>query len=528
MDIRWNEVLKRAISLILATLLVFSLCGCGKNQEESNGKGEYEKIKNSDEISIFSYKPDTLCPILSKNEANIRMLGVVFDSLISLPNNLYPEPCLAESWSVSEDGRKWTIALRQNATWHDGGAFDAEDVIYTISSIKENPESIYSYNVSNIKSVKSNGGFELEIEVVEPWANFVNLLYFPIIKKTSEKVDPNNFEPVGTGAYKFGDTDEGNVFRLVKNKDWWGEQPETDHITVKLLPDNGTALYAFSSGSIDMVVADDMNWGRFVDPVSSSYTYVPTPIFHFIGINHDNETLNFQEIRKAISLFVDRGKLIEEVMTGYGTATTMPLHPNWFMCEKMEFNTKQNMNEAKEILEENDWELKSGAYEKVVDDKTLRTEFKILCNKDNERGKNVAKLIVASFEKLGIMVGVEELSFEDYQTRISEGDYDLFIGSYVVPPSAEFSFILGEDNFFRFKNDEMNHVVNKLKTKYSISGIEEGYGEVFEKFEELNPVIGLFFEDQVMVHSNRIKGDIVPSYFDTYRGIERLQKEDVK
>ncbi len=520
--------MKRLFAFMLAMLLAFSVVGCGDKQKNNTGNKNYEKVKSGDEISIFSYKPDTFCPILSKNEANTQMLGIVYDSLISLSDSLYPEPGLAESWSVTENGEKWTITLRKNVKWHDGSEFDAEDVLYTVKSIKEAEDSIYSYNVSNIKEIKANGRFELEIKVVEPWANFVNLLYFPIIKKSSEAIDSQNFKPIGTGAYRLEDRNEGNILYLIKNKDWWGGEVATDVITVKLLPDNDTALYAFSSGSIDMTMADDMNWGRFVDPTSASHTYVPTPIFHFLGINHQNAALKLPEIRKAMTLAIDREKVIDEVMTGYATASAMPIHPDWFMCGEKKLNSKQNFDLAKETLLENSFESENGIFTKTVDDEILRTEFKLLYNEENMTREGIAKLIKENLGELGFNINLESVPFEEYQTRIAEGDYDLFVGSYIISPNVDFSFVLGDGNLFGFQNDEMTSAITKLKTKYSISGIEEGYGEVIEKFEKLNPVVGLFFENRIIVHNNRIKGEISASYFDIYRGIETLRKEDAK
>ncbi len=518
--------MKRILALFMAALLIVTMCGCGK---KSKNKIEPSKRpRDIAELSIYSYKPDTLCPILSKNEANIQMLGIIYEGLITLSDSLYPEPCLADSWAVSDDGKLWTITLRNDVLWHDGSHFGAEDVIYTVNQIKKHQDSVYFYNVSNIKNIKSLGQNHMEIEVNEPWANFVNLLYFPIIKKGTEDVDPAVFTPVGTGPYAFEDRNEGNVFYLVENEQWWGEGPQTDYIIVRMLPDNNTALFAFSSGSIDMTVADDMNWGRFADPVSSSYTAMSTPIFHFVGFNHRNEALALPEVRLAISNAVDRTKIIEETMMGYATASTMPIHPKWFVCGDKEIETKQNKKAAVKALADNKWELTGGIYKKTVEEHDLSTDFKILYNEENSNREIIAKLIEKQLEEQGFAITLEKVSFEDYQARLNDGEYDMFIGSYIVSPEIGFSPIMSEDNIFGFSSEKMLDAQNGLKTKYSISGIEEGYGAVMDCFEELNPICGLFFEDKIMIHSNLIKGDVTPSYFDVYRGIESLRKEEAR
>lgn len=521
--IKVEKDLKRLLALFIAALLVFTMCGCGKKTK--NNTEQNKKPSDAAEISIYSYKPDTLCPILSKNEANIQMLGIVYEGLISLSDSLYPDPCLADSWAVSEDGRVWTITLRQNVLWHDGGVLGTDDVIYTVNQIKKHQDSTYYYNVSNIKNIKASGQHTLEIEVSEPWANFVNLLYFPIIKNGANEINSQAFKPVGTGPYSFQDRNEGNVFYLVRNDQWWGETPETECITVKMLPDNNTALYTFSSGSIDMTLADDMNWGRFADPVSSSYTAMSTPIFHFVGFNHRNEALALKEVRSAISYAIDRTKIIEETMMGYATATTMPIHPKWFVCGDREMTTKQNKKAAAKVLADNGWEQADEIYKKTVEEHSLTTEFKILYNEENSNREAIAKLIEKQLEEQGFAITLEKVKFEDYQARLEDGEYDMFIGSYIVSPEIQFSPIMAENNIFGFANEKMLEAQNKLKTKYSISGIEEGYSAVIDCFEELNPVAGLFFEDKIMIYSNRIRGEVAPSYFDVYRGMERLARQ---
>lgn len=517
--------MKRILAIFIAALMIFTLCGCGKkaqNIEQSTSQW------NAAEISIYSHKPDTLCPILSKNQANIQMLGIVYEGLISLADNLYPEPCLAESWMVSDDGTVWTFNLRQNVVWHDGSAFVADDVVYTVNQIKNNPDSTYFYNVSNIKSITMLEQSKIEISVNEPWANFINLLYFPIIKNSAENVNAANFTPVGTGPYRYEDRNEGNVVYLMKNDSWWGGVPATNSVTVKMLPDKSTALYTFSSGGIDMTLADDMDWGKFADPVISSHTTMSTPVFHFIGFNHQNRGLALPEVRSAVSYAIDRTKVIDEAMMGYATAVTMPIHPGWFVCGNNMPETNQSKDAAAKVLTDNQWELTDGIYKKTVEDSVFTTEFKILYNEENPTREIIATLVEKQLEEQGFDITLEKATFEEYQARLSNGDYDMFIGSYIISPEIGFSMITAPGNIFGFESERMTEAQNSLKIGRSREEIEEGYSLVIDCFKELNPVAGLFFEDKVMIYNNLIQGGVTPSYFDVYRGIENLRKEETR
>ena len=67
-------------------------------------------------------------------------------------------------------------------------------------------------------------------------------------------------------------------------------------------------------------------------------------------------------------------------------------------------------------------------------------------------------------------------------------------------------------------------MLEKLKKVRTDEEKKNAYAEMINLFEQINPVIGLYFEDNVMITSNRIKGDAVPSYYDLYRGIEKLRR----
>lgn len=509
--------------MIIAIML--NCAGCGKNNSKNKNKdaGNY-----GENISIFSYKPDTFCPIASNNEANLRMLGIIYDGLISLGDNYVAQPAIAENWEKSADGLVWTINLRKNATWHDGSDCLAKDVIYTVNQIKKIENSPYIYNVSNIAEITETGNRRVKITLQKPSVNFINLLYFPIIKSGPDEIDTANFKPNGTGAYRFEDRNEGNIYYLVRNNRWWGGKTKVETIEVRMLPGGDTALYAFGSGTIDMTPADNMDWGKFVDPVTAEYTDIATPIYNFLGINHKNSQLAMSEVRRAISMVIDRAELIDEARMGYGISANSPVRPEWFVCANQKFDYKPNANGAKKIMEENGWEFKNNIYRKVKDGVEYKTSFSILINEDNTIRENLARIISKNLEEFGIKTNVIRVSYDEYTKRISEGDYDMFIGSMVLSPELDFSSLLGEGNMFFFADEEMQFVMAEMQKKGSDSEIKGTYAEFINLFEQINPVVGLFFENSVMIYSKQIEGDVVPSYFDVYRGIDSLEKGAAK
>ncbi len=512
---------KRFLSVILIMSFATAMFGCGRTQTTIKNENKTEK---GDTLSIFSYKPDTFCPIASNNEANLRMLGIIYDGLILLGDNYIPQPAIAESWSSAAGNTEWNIELRKNAVWHNGGDCTADDVVYTVNQIKKLESSAYSHNVSCISEVIKTGDKSVKFVLSKPLANFVNLLYFPIIKSGAEEIDTVNFKPNGTGAYRFEDGSEGNIYYLVKNENWWGGKAKADKIEIRMLPGGDTALYAFGSGTVDMTPAYNMDWGKFVDPQAAEYTHIPTPIYTFLGINHKNPQLAMSEVRRAVSLVIDRNEMIDEARMGYGIPTNSPVRPEWYVHGNQESDHKPNIAMAKSLLEENDWELKDNVYKKVEDGVEYTASFGILINEDNTVRENTARILSRNLEEFGIRASVVRVSFDEYTKRISEGNYDAFVGSMMLSPELDYSGLLGEGNIFAFEDEEMQFVMSQMQSRQTEPEIKAAYAEFINLFEQTNPIIGLFFENSVMLYSKQILGEVSPSYFDVYRGIESLEK----
>ena len=77
---------------------------------------------------------------------------------------------------------------------------------------------------------------------------------------------------------------------------------------------------------------------------------------------------------------------------------------------------------------------------------------------------------------------------------------------------------------FGFEDEEMSFVVNEIAQKTKPEDIKAKHAEFINLFEQLNPIVGLFFENSVLVYTKEIKEELKPSYFDVYNGIETLQK----
>ena len=172
-------------------------------------------------MEIVSY--DTINPLLSSNRNVQEITKLIFEPLIQLDENYKLQACLATEWAKSGD-TSYIIKLRNNVKWQDGTAFTAQDVKYTIETLKQ-INSIYNYNVQHITSVDiiDNYSVRINLDTIIPFFEY-NLI-FPIVSSTYfsgqdiQNTDKNN-TPIGTGMYKIESNSENTVV-LKKNTSWW-------------------------------------------------------------------------------------------------------------------------------------------------------------------------------------------------------------------------------------------------------------------------------------------------------------------
>lgn len=534
--------IRNFIALIMCIGIILSLSSCdnsdkkdGKNQDSNiNVEHTIETEKDSENantsdfapayggsIAIFSYKPDTLCPILTNNNANMHMLNIVYDGLVDIERDMSLSPSLAESWNISDDAKTFTITLRNNVFWHDGSSFTGDDVKYTIDQIKLNKDSYYVNNVSNISSVKVQG-LSLEIRLREENSEFMRLMSFPIIKKQTGNVSKEGFIPNGTGAFRYEDRNEGNMYHLVRNDSWWNGKAYLDEVTVKLLPDKDTALYSFSSGAIQLAPSENSDWGRFIDSTSDSYFGIPTNKFTFVGINNTNNVLKRDEVRQAISLVINRDEIVSDILMSNGSTASTPISRNSYLFDSENGYKDRNTDEALKCLTDNGWEYKDGCFELRERTKVYKLKFEILINEENAVREQIASAVSKQLNEFGIKTEIKKVSFENYEKQINSKKYDLFIGTYKLSEDNDFRFMFEKGNIFGFSDDDINETMRNIRLSVTEDGKKQAYSSFQKLFNVKNPIIGICFENDVMLYKTTLDGQLSSVYNDIYKDLDKI------
>ncbi|HEX7276531.1 MAG TPA: ABC transporter substrate-binding protein [Acidimicrobiales bacterium] len=259
-----------------------------------------------------------------------RMAELVYDKLLApSPYVAEPQPWLAEE-VVQVDPSTVDARLRTDVTWHDGTPFTPEDVKFTVEYFKASPTGRWTHHVSDvptIQSVEVVGPATVRFTCAFPCPDLatVTLADLPIIPRhVWEKVAPADAPkhtdlPVGTGPYRLTSYSPTSGYRLEANPDYFMGAPVVTELVMPVIPDVSATFTALRTGEIDAAL-------RAVPPElvdqlgGSGITVVTTKPLQFVEmrVNYQRPPFEVPEVRRAVSLAIDRQDLLDTVVLGQG------------------------------------------------------------------------------------------------------------------------------------------------------------------------------------------------------------------
>lgn len=478
------------------------------------------------ELNLPLIEVDTFNPILTSNKQVSDTLKLVYEPLIDIDSSNKLSPALATDW-MEKDELTWIVTLRDNVSWHSEKEFSANDVIFTINSLKRNDKAPYYNNVRNIVNVERLEDNAVSITLQEKDNLLPYKLVFPIVPEYYFKDSLENEEkanrPVGTGAYKYLETsDDGARMTLKRNNSWWNNKAgQLNTIYLYEYKTYGEAIKAFKSSEIDVINTSMTFWNKKFGTIGINNYQYENSHFETLIPNCQRTALSEPSVRRAILHAINRENIIADVYNGMASKQDIMIHNYSWVYDK-ELTADYNADKAKQLLGNALWKQEDNVWKKTINGRVVTLKFSLMVNKEDDEKIKVAEKIKEDLENIGIKITLGKVDAQTYQSNISLGKFDLAIGTIETNNEFDIIDLLGNNDYANYSGTALSENLNQLYL--SNIYLETAFNDLQKNYKMEVPYIGLYYKTNMLLTNKSVKGSITPTWWNPYYNIYNWNK----
>lgn len=376
--------------------------------------------------------PRFINPLLANSDADRDLTAVVYSGL--LRNNGKGElvPSLADRYEISDNGLTYTFYLKDDLRWSDGTRISADDVLFTISLVKDpNYRSVLRPNWEGVTIEKKDEKI-IEFKLAKPYAPFLENTTIGILPKhvwqdvlaPEFTLSEKNLRPVGAGPYRVVSFEQNSTGRIVSYT------LEPNPYYVPHAPSIKTLTFVFFTSATELQdsyrngIVDSASIPGIIPSASSDATTLSLPLPRIFGIffnQNSSKALADDAVREALTYATDHDRLVESVLQNQGIAIWTPLPPQTLTSE----NTRRqnpylfDVNESNEILTKAGWidSNKDGIREKKIDKADVPLSFTISTS-DAPDLVATARLLQDMWRQVGAQIDLAIFEIGDFEQNI--------------------------------------------------------------------------------------------------------------
>lgn len=371
-------------------------------------------------------EPKSLDPQVATATNDFRIDVNLYDGLVRFrPGTLEVEPALAESWTISEDGKTYTFKLREGVTFHDGAPFDANAVKFTFDRMLKPdhpfhgtgpfPLAFFFESVANVDAVDPT---TVRFTLNEPFAPLLSNLAYPtglIVSPAAVERHGREYgrHPSGTGPFVFRLWESNRQVALERNPNYWDGAPPLRGVVFRPITDDNARSSEMLAGGIDLmteVPPDSLQVFRD-DPDNYAVHERAGPHLWFLILNTREKPFDDKRVRQAVNFAINRETLTRDVLQGTATPASGPVPAAFAWAHDATLKPyPHDVERAKALLAE-------AGYPNGVDVTLLATES----GSGMLAPLPMATSIQADLRQAGIRATIETFEWNAYLERVNAG-----------------------------------------------------------------------------------------------------------
>ena len=490
------------------------------------------KLRKDTVVAGISEPQGIFNPYFFVNGWDENVTNVIFSRLIDWDSQGKLVPGLAESWSVSDDHKVYTIKLRPNLTFSDGSPLTAEDVAFTLTVLHDpkydGDTDITLANIAggadykagkadSVSGLKVIDPLTLQVTTTQPGATTLAKIGGPVLSKAwygknyqrgnLDYLRTLNGKPLGNGPYVYDKYIPGQEIRFHANTRFYRGTPPVPRFIYRVT-NPSTNFQLFQTGETDYDAftsrPDDIEQLRMLG--FANINLYGSSDYSKVEFNLHRSALQDAKVRQALIYGLDRQKLIDVVYQGYGKVAIEPIAPISWAWNANGVNPYQyNPARANQLLDEAGWKkgpdgirVKAGK----------RLELTLLVSK---KVLNDALIPIAkeNWQQIGVLLKPQVVDFNALMSQRKAGNYDLASFSTSTlndPHDGVWDFYSKEATESGYNNPQVDALINQGNTELDPEKRKPIYNRLYQVLAEDPPAILLAYRQILSASSARVTG----------------------
>ena len=488
-------------------------------------------------IMTFDGSPKTVNGIMGSSHDESVVVTLLYDGPFTFDAKLEFKinDYFAESFTLSDDKKTWTLKLKPGLKWHDGAPFTAHDVVFSYDAIMD-PQvmSVQKQGTDDLESVTAVDDLTVKYVVKDPspvskWAcNFVCIpkhLY-----EKGRKEDPTlkaspyyaelNRKGVGNGPYRLVEWKENDKLVFERWEEWPGPKPHYKRVIARIIPEQNVQLLTFEGGEVDEM---ELPAKFFADAAVRSEKFKKVGykalgqqwLYSYIGWNADgsNPFFNDVRVRKAMTHSTNIKLMIEKLCYNLNPQCYGIWHPSAPMSSKdiklLDFDLDKAatlLDEAGwEVSDEDGWRYKNGT----------KFSFTLMIPQGTSVSLEVAAILQQDLKSLGVEMKTQVIEWATWQERSRKREFQANIaawgtGAYPDTSSnmwhSKYLQTEGGRNYTGFKNARVDELFDKAITEFDEAKRMAMFAEIQKIIYDEQPYTFLWNRPVLWAFNRRIRG----------------------
>ncbi len=500
--------MKKILSLVLAAAMVMSLAACGDKGKTSqsgddSGSGQGTTAKDTLIIGHYGDTPnfDTHNNL---NDNGMRINLSVYDPLVRMDNTSYEiKPCIAESWTISENGREYTFAIKSGVKFSDGTDMTIDDVIFSMERGMEMPMAVPSF--ARVTGVEKVDDSHVKLILDGPYPEFLFAMALPtagiLSKAAFESMGEEAYaqKPVTTGPYQVSDWKVGEQVVLKANEYYHMGEVPIKNVVYQVIADANSAVLALESGDIDAYVdVQQSSFGRIKENKNLVLHTGEAFGMNFIQLNCSIPPFDKLEARQAMAHATDKEAMLYGILDNVGTIVDTFATPGYLGYTDDVTKYPYDLEKAKELFAQAG--VKEGDTLEIILYGTTTSKF--------------AQVLQNSLREIGIIAHINQMERSAFDATALEGSANIIVdgGTFTAPTIDEVLYTLVHSsqmeirNYSKYSNAKVDELLDTARITLDENERDAIYQELLIKLSDDVPSIPTIWNTKNIAANKDLKG----------------------